>query len=51
MRCLYMTIMSLDPTGQGQRRWSNRWKGTLNAFEATFDDACPPAASKARKIS
>jgi transposase-like protein len=37
MKCLYMTIMSLDPTGRGRKRWSNRWKGALNAFEITFD--------------
>jgi putative transposase len=29
--------MSLDPTGQGQQRWSNRWKAALNAFEIAFD--------------
>ena len=29
--------MGLDPTGKGQRRWSNRWKAALNAFEITFD--------------
>ncbi len=37
MKCLYMATMSLDPTGQGRRRWTNRWKGALNAFEITFD--------------
>ena len=37
MKCLYMTIMSLDPTGKGRQRWSNRWKAALNAFEITFD--------------
>ena len=37
MKCLYMTVMSLDPTGRGRRRWTNRWKGALNAFEITFD--------------
>ena len=25
--------MSLDPKGTGQKRWSNRWKSALNAFE------------------
>jgi hypothetical protein len=29
--------MSLDPTGQARKRWSNRWKAALNAFEITFD--------------
>jgi hypothetical protein len=29
--------MSLDPTGTGRKRWSNRCKKALNAFEITFD--------------
>jgi hypothetical protein len=29
--------MSLDPTGRGRRRWTNRWKAALNAFDMTFD--------------
>jgi len=29
--------MSLDPTGKGRQRWSNRWKAALNAFDMTFD--------------
>jgi hypothetical protein len=37
MKCVYLAIMSLDPTGKGQQRWSNRWKTALNAFEITFD--------------
>jgi putative transposase len=37
MKCLYMAIMSLDPTGRGRKRWSNRWKAALNAFDITFD--------------
>jgi hypothetical protein len=24
-------------TGTGRKRWSNRWKKALNAFEITFD--------------
>jgi hypothetical protein len=32
-----MAIMSLDPTGTGQRRWTMRWKPALNAFDMTFD--------------
>lgn len=30
-------IMSLDPTGKGQARWTMRWKTALNAFDITFD--------------
>ena len=37
LKCLYLTTMSLDPTGQGRKRWSNRWKAALNAFEITFN--------------
>lgn len=32
-----MAIMSLDPTGKGRKRWMNRWKAALNAFEITFE--------------
>lgn len=37
LKCVYLAIMSLDPTGKGRQRWSNRWKAALNAFEITFD--------------
>jgi putative transposase len=37
LKCLYLTTMSLDPTGRARQRWSNRWKAALNAFEITFD--------------
>jgi putative transposase len=37
MKCVYLAVMSLDPTGTGRKRWSNRWKAALNAFEMTFD--------------
>ena len=37
IKCVYLAIMSLDPKGTGQKRWSNRWKSALNAFEITFD--------------
>ncbi len=37
LKCLYLAILSLDPTGKGRRRWTNRWKRALNAFEITFD--------------
>src|SRR3954464_14791322 len=42
LKCVYLAIMSLDPTGPGQRRWSNRWKAALNAFEITFDGRLSP---------
>jgi transposase-like protein len=37
LKHLYLVILSLDPTGRGRQRWSNRWKGALNAFDITFD--------------
>jgi putative transposase len=37
LKCIYLALMSLDPTGTGQKRWSSRWKKALNAFEITFD--------------
>ncbi|MGW6317629.1 hypothetical protein [Streptomyces sp. NPDC055099] len=26
VKCVYMALMSLDPTGKGRRRWTMRWK-------------------------
>jgi putative transposase len=37
LKCVYLAVMSLDPTGTGQKRWMMRWKAALNAFEITFD--------------
>ncbi len=37
LKHLYLVIISLDPTGRGRQRWSNRWKKALNAFDITFD--------------
>jgi transposase-like protein len=37
LKCVYLAIMSLDPTGQGQKRWITRWKPALNAFEIAFE--------------
>jgi transposase-like protein len=38
IKCLYLAVRSLDPTGRGQQRSSNRWKPALNAFAITFED-------------
>ncbi len=38
LKCCYLTIRSLDPTGKGAARWMNRWKPALNAFAITFGD-------------
>jgi transposase-like protein len=37
LKVLYLTTMSLDPTGKGRVRWSNRWKAALNALDMAFD--------------
>ncbi|WP_329072232.1 IS256 family transposase [Streptomyces sp. NBC_01429] len=37
LKRVYMAIMSLDPTGKGQARWTMRWKTALNAFYIAFD--------------
>lgn len=37
LKCLYLAIRSLDPTGLGRTKWSNRWKAALNAFAITFE--------------
>ena len=26
LKCLYLAIRALDPTGQGRQRWATRWK-------------------------
>jgi len=38
LKHLYLVTISLDPTGRGRQRWSNRRKAALNAFDITFDD-------------
>ena len=37
LKCVYLAIMSLDPTGAGRTRWTARWKPALNAFDIAFD--------------
>lgn len=41
LKCMYLTVRSLDPTGKGQVRWVARWKPALNAFAVTFADRWP----------
>ncbi|MCP2358386.1 hypothetical protein HD597_005406 [Nonomuraea thailandensis] len=40
-----MAIMSLDPTGQGRKRWIAGWKAALNAFAVTFEGRLTPATA------
>jgi transposase-like protein len=42
LKCVYLAIMSLDPTGVGRRRWAIRWKPALNAFAMTFEGRLNP---------
>ena len=37
LKCVYLAIMSLDPTGTGRKRWAKRWKPALNAFDIAFE--------------
>jgi transposase-like protein len=37
LKCVYLAVMALDPTGTGRRRWTMRWKPALNAFDIAFD--------------
>ncbi|MEV6563055.1 IS256 family transposase, partial [Nocardia sp. NPDC051756] len=43
LKCLYLVTRSLDPTGRGQTRWTQRWKPAVNAFAITFADRWPNA--------
>lgn len=43
MKCLYLVVRSLDPTGKGATRWMNRWKPALNAFALTFEGRLFPS--------
>jgi putative transposase len=38
LKCVYLAIMSLDPSGRGRQRWTNRWKPALNAFAVAFPE-------------
>ena len=42
LKCVYLAVMSLDPTGTGRKRWMMRWKPALNAFEIAFDSRLAP---------
>jgi putative transposase len=37
LKCVYLAVMALDPTGKGRARWTMRWKQALNAFDIRFD--------------
>jgi transposase-like protein len=37
LKCLYLVVRSLDPTGRRSERWMNQWKPALNAFAIAFE--------------
>ncbi|MFE3991678.1 hypothetical protein ACFXPW_08290, partial [Streptomyces goshikiensis] len=37
LKCVYLAMMSLDPTGAGRKRWTTHWKRALQAFDIAFD--------------
>ncbi|MEU7856399.1 IS256 family transposase, partial [Nonomuraea sp. NPDC049141] len=43
LKCVFMALMSLDPTGKGRKRWTMRWKAPLNAFQIAFEGRLTPA--------
>ena len=43
LKCLYLALRALDPTGRGRARWITRWKPALNAFALTFEGRIIPA--------
>lgn len=51
LKCIYMALMSLDPTGKGRKRWTMRWKALLNAFQIAFEGRLTPSNHSTTKIS
>jgi hypothetical protein len=49
LKCLYLVVRSLDPTGRGAERWMNRWKPALNAFAVTFEGRLFPTINDNRQ--
>lgn len=45
VKCLYLVVRSLDPTGKGRKRWVSRWKPALNAFTIAFEGRILPTST------
>ncbi|MGP4052179.1 IS256 family transposase [Streptomyces sp. 2A115] len=45
LKCIYMALMSLDPTGKGRKRRTMRWKAPLNAFQIAFEGCLTPSGN------
>jgi transposase-like protein len=43
LKCVFMALMSPNPTGKGRKRWTMRWKAPLNAFQIAFEGRLTPA--------
>ena len=37
LKCVYLAVRALDPTGKGRARWVMRWKPALKAFSLAFE--------------
>ncbi|MHA6805891.1 IS256 family transposase [Salinifilum ghardaiensis] len=46
LKCLYLAIRSLDPTGSGRRKWMIRWKPAPNAFAIAFEGRIIPTTEQ-----
>jgi len=42
LKCLYLVVCGLDPTGKGRQRWITRWKPALNAFAVAYGERINP---------
>src|SRR5262245_28232499 len=51
LKCVYMALMNLDPTGKGRRRWTMRWKAPLHASPDRLRSPHPPAADPSQPRS
>jgi putative transposase len=47
LKCVYLAVRSLDPTGKGKARWVMRWKPALNAFSLAFEGPRKRSISRA----
>jgi transposase-like protein len=43
LKCIYMALMSLDPTGKGRKKWTMRKKAPLNASQIAFEGRLTPS--------
>ena len=46
LKCLYLVVRSLDPTGRGRKRWMNRWKAALTTSATPSEARTPPTETR-----